>query len=409
MAYYIHRESFIADPIKPNAIIKFPTLVSKSLNRSAFRNIPPYNYMSETEWLSTVVEDIYYHGCDLPSTAATDIKCIDYTQSAFDGAFDINLPGIYLLSWYVSHFTALSSKGSFFKIKIYNYQKNVWESPNAGKLLLVSSSEFFTVINIKEDYFKSGEGKVTIALFNDSDTTMFANQTPHVKAGFVIFGFNAITDEQLVLIKDRIDELTEGCCGMEIKEENVIIKDNSYILKCLKIQLDKLVGIEKNQNEQINHLEIEWEEFYKRFSKHAMIEEGLAKTYFDPLPINSANTDNGIGLMIHWRRVGYIFEVWLTGTMPAGSSTFPTKIRNGTVCITPAEELPFLNYFNQETPTITTLTKVTNKSTINPVSLRYPITINKSGIFVNFGTNLVTLNSDFFGFNINLVLEKRGV
>jgi len=398
MAYYIHRERYIADVVPPKSIIKFPTLVNESLNRAAFRNIPPYKDMDEEEWQATVVADIYYQGCTLSPQEQTDSGCGAYYSSLFEGSFDINLPGVYLISWYVSSATGFAADGCFFQLKYYDYELQRWETPSAGSRLLVSASEFCTVIDVDEDCFPEPDGgKLTVALFNESDESLFMNRTPQVKAGFAIFGFNPVTDEQIAAVEEYIKELMEDCCGMG---------DNAHVLACIKWQLRKIEAIERDQDEQLDQLEIDWDEFYERFTRHTAGKGDVTSlpTLFGSLaePLN----DN---LRLNYLRVGYIYHFWLSGT------NVGAKSRTGRVYITPRVYngrllIPCLEFFNRPIATVGVFTKVVTSSTVpfgsHGNTRRFPLYIDKDGIYLDFPGATVIEDQAFLSFSIPLVLEE---
>ena len=405
MAYYIHRERYVADVVPPKSIIKFPTLVNESLNRAAFRNIPPYNNMDEEEWQATIVNDIYYHGCTLSPLVTTDVGCDEFYSTLFEGAFDINLPGIYILAWYVSGMTGIAPDGRFFQLKYYNYETQRWETPSAGSRLLVSASEFCTVINLTNDCFpEPNGGKMTVALFNESDEAMFMNRTPQLKAGFALFGFSPVTEEQLAEVEKYIAELMGDCCGMG---------DKAYALACLKWQLTKLEATERNQDDLLDQLELDWEEFYQRFERHTA---GTGVAANVPTIFGSETGTLIQGLRVFYLRVGYIFHIWLSGTLDV---TRANPI--GRVYITPAIHnniplLPFLQFYNRPVANVGTLIVIRNKTVANPTVTRYPVYIDKSGIYFNLTTATTfspprpapstEIDPDFFSFSMTLVLEE---
>jgi len=403
MAFYLHRERYIVDEVPPKSIIKFPTLVSESLNRSAFRNIPPYKDMEDEEWQTTVVSDIYYHGCNLTPQISEDRPCENYESTEFDGAFDINLPGIYLLAWYASQVTAVSNDGRFFQIKFYNDETSEWETPSSGSRLLVSTSEFCVVINVTKEYFpEPNGGKLTLALFNDSDEPLFMNRTPRVKAGFALFGFNPVTDEQLLEINEYIIEITQDCCGMG---------EDYHILQCIKWQLDKLEAIERDQNEQLDQLKIDWDEFHLRFSRH---NKGggsdTIPTFFATTP--SAINMQGVGLQLSYRRVGYIFHIWISGKINTQTSfTRRAYITPTTTAYNNVTHLPFLEFYNLPVPIVGTLSKVrisgTNPFGSDTLTTRYPVYVDQSGVYlIASGSSTVTLEAgSFLSFSIPIILE----
>ena len=398
MAFYIHRERYVADVVPSKSIIKFPTLVSESLNRSAFREIPPYNAMGEEEWQATVVNDIYYHGCTLSPQVSTDAGCDEFYNTLFEGAFDINLPGVYLLAWYVSGVTGIAADGRFFQVKFYNYETREWEVPSAGSRLLVSASEFCTVINLTKECFPEPDGgKLTVALFNESNEQLFMNRTAQLKAGFALFGFNPVTEEQLEAVWMYIEEIMEDCCGMG---------DAAHVLACIKWQLTKLEAIERDQDDQLDQLEIDWEEFHQRFKTHTTgfkygNEVPRAPTIFGLAPGTLI-----AGLVVSYLRVGYIFHIYLSGTLNVtrtniiGQIYITPTICNGDLL------LPFLQVYDRPVATVGVLTRIVNKGAESPVVSRFPLFIDQNGIYINLTTATTFSPTDFFSFSIPLVLEE---
>jgi len=374
MAYYTHRERLITDDVPSYSIVNFPTLISESVNRASLKEIPPYSDMEEEEWENILVKDITYHD-----------------SNSFIGAFDINLPGTYLINWYISQMTGLSYSGIFLRLKIYNYELGVWENLDSGNRLLVSSSQQMAVINVSNNYFFPTEinpnppGKVTLALFNESTSPLYMNRTSGLKAGIGIFGFNPITDEQLLDIVDKIDTLTENCCGMG---------SNAILYDCLKIQIEKLEMIDKDQSDLINQLIIDWKEFYKRFLKHNITSGygDLKPTYFWSIP-------SRIPFGLNYRRVGYIYHFWLSGTTTQAITIPGNGVR---LYITPVSDLSFLENYDRQYPATGTLFAISG-STVN---VRIPVYIDNSGIYLQQGATGSTIAAgQYVTFSMYIILD----
>lgn len=333
MAFYIQRERYIFDSVESQNKMTFPTAESASFTLSAFRDLPPYKNLNNQDWLDAQSQlpnsDIVYQGINLPRT----VRNGGIFQND-DGNFDIYLPGTYLIFWFVSQVSGKSEDGVFFQLKKYNENKDSWGSlSKSGESLKVSASSGCTPLVISSADLELN-GKVTIALFNESPNSVLMNRSPFIKAALGIFGFGAIGGD-VENIQNQIQELLNSC---DLDKRNRIVAIRKKI-KALQVS-------DLNQLETLRIIQAKWQALYDQFIIHSV--PGWNKSIDDP-------TSDFYGLTFYFIRNGYEFQFWSGGTLLNGSNggtiipavTFPA-VSNGRKYLITSADFPPLTLFNYE-------------------------------------------------------------
>lgn len=358
MAYYHHRERYIADEVPIGAIIKFPTPIASSLNLSSYRYVPPYKEMSPEEWSVAIKPntDILYTGCNLGSEIKTDIGC---GFGEFEGAFHICLPGTYLLSWSVSQISGQAADGQYFQLKYYDYKQGEWLNfSEAGGRLLVSSSFGTAIVNITEERLGPLE-KFTIALFNNSLKPLQMNRSCHMKAAFAIFGFSVASAEVIETIIQKILEMIGDCCN------------DTCRMTRLKERVTNLIISDNYQDWQLVELWEKWLGLYEDFLVHISPKIRNAVVDFP-------------NLILYYIRTGYVYNFWTEGRMIPKDCTGGTVLNPAKYMLISSASFEILQHFS-EAPSVGTA-YFEYVSGTPPVTTTFfePVFLDSTGIYFMF-------------------------
>jgi len=118
------------------------------------------------------------------SSDTGDFQCVQYDQNT--GIFSIKRAGVYLVNWFVSQQTGLSSEGSNFGIIVNpgTFNADVIVGSSHVKISPASS---FAIINATEDEVNTQTGKQFV-LQNVSNHDATLSERTHVKSGISVFG-----------------------------------------------------------------------------------------------------------------------------------------------------------------------------------------------------------------------------